>query len=398
VQPFTIGDAAELSGDVCPDQRLIGVLAELDGPIDLELLRAGVEGCLPDQPILSRRVIRHGAATWNATWQDVAVTVADQVIEQSVDDPVTATDALMVAGLPERGPLWRLLLLRSPQRTHLLFLAHHVLLDGATAVAVVGALLGSPAVQEPPPQARRHPLLRPLGLLAGVGRGVSRSSLLVPIRSGFRLRSVTVALEPLHEVARSAGATVNDVLLLAVAETLRRLAESRGERLARLAVSVPVTGGSAGAAGRNQVGAFVVAVPQRRPDESDRELLGRIARRTRWRKQLVRGSSGSPALSYLLAALGRLGWYRPLFERQRAIITLLTNLRGPAQPLNVQGSPVVSLTPVSPALGNVTVVFAAVSYAGRLRVTARLDRSVWAEEPILVDALREALDRLADTA
>ena len=153
MQPFTIGDAAELSGDVGPDQRLIGVLAELDGPVDLELLRAGVEGCLPDQPILSRRVIRHGAATWNATWQDVAVTVADQVIEQSVDDPVTATEALMVAGLPERGPLWRLLLLRSPQRTHLLFLAHHVLLDGATAVAVVGALLGSPAV---PSHRRRH--------------------------------------------------------------------------------------------------------------------------------------------------------------------------------------------------------------------------------------------------
>ena len=142
----------------------------------------------------------------------------------------------------------------------------------------------------------------------------------------------------------------------------------------------------------------MVAVPQRRPDESDRELLGRIARRTRWRKQLVRGSSGSPALSYVLAALGRLGWYRPLFERQRAIITLSTNLRGPAQPLIVQGSPVVSLTPISPALGNVTVVFAAVSYAGRLRVTARLDRSVWAEEPILVDALREALDRLAGAA
>ena len=32
MQRFTIGDAAELAGDVGPDPRLIGVLAELDAP------------------------------------------------------------------------------------------------------------------------------------------------------------------------------------------------------------------------------------------------------------------------------------------------------------------------------------------------------------------------------
>ncbi|MEZ5090041.1 MAG: WS/DGAT domain-containing protein [Micropruina sp.] len=78
--------------------------------------------------------------------------------------------------------------------------------------------------------------------------------------------------------------------------------------------------------------------------------------------------------------------------------TLLTNLRGPADPLVVLGVRVRSLTPISPALGNVTVVFAALSHAGRLRVTARLDRSAWDDQDVLTEALGSALTRLATSA
>lgn len=150
--------------------------------------------------------------------------------------------------------------------------------------------------------------------------------------------------------------------------------------------------------GRNQVGAFLISIPERRPGETDAESLGRLAVRTRRRKALARAASEPVALSATLAGLGRLGWYRPLFERQRAITTLVTNPRGPADPLVVLGARLRSLTPISPALGNVTVVFGAVSYAGRLRVTARLDRSMWPDADLLVDALRGAMTRLSNPA
>ncbi len=202
-------------------------------------------------------------------------------------------------------------------------------------------------------------------------------------------------MEPLRDAGHRAGATVNDLLLLAVADALRAAAARGGERLGRVVVSVPTTTSAADGPSRNRVGGLLVAVPERRDGETDAQLLGRLAARTRRRKRLARAASGATVLSPALTALGRLGWYRPLFERQRAITTLVTNLRGPASPLPVLGTRVRSLTPISPTLGNVTVVFAALSYAGRFRITLRLDRSAWDVEDVLTGALRAALARLA---
>lgn len=418
MQRFSIGDAAELAGDVGPDPRLIGVLAELDGAIDLPRLRDQVAGRAERHPILSHRFVRHGQATWSAAWEQVPIDIADHVFEMTADDPVAAAVGVMATALPEAIPMWRLVVLLSPGGTQLLFVAHHTLLDGATAVAVVGSLLGvelAPpsaepvGVERPEParveqRAKVAPSSAPLprrrwtvapSPLAALTRGSSATSLLTPLTSGFRLTSVEIELVSLHAAARRAGATVNDVLLVAVADAVRAAATTRGERLRRVVVSVPVSGGESSRGGRNQVGAFLISIPDRRPDETDRERLARLAVRTRRRKLLARGPSGSVALSTTLAVLGRLGWYRPMFERQRAITTLVTNLRGPTDPIAVQGVPVRSLTPISPTLGNVTIVFAAVSYAGRLRVTARLDRSVWSDQKVLADALQEALERLA---
>lgn len=204
-------------------------------------------------------------------------------------------------------------------------------------------------------------------------------------------------LEALREAAHRAGATINDLLLLAVAESLRAAARQRGEQLRRVVISVPTTPGpSDGEPSRNRVGGFLVSVPERRGDETDADLLGRLAARTRRRKRLARASSDSTALSAALVAAARMGWYRPLLERQRAITSLVTNMRGPGTPLTVLGAEVRSLTPISPTLGNVGVVVAALSYAGRLRVTLRLDRSAWSAEGTLVETLDAALSRLAD--
>ncbi|MGC3994671.1 MAG: WS/DGAT domain-containing protein [Propionicimonas sp.] len=396
MERFSFGDAAELAGDVGPDQRLIGVLAELDGPVDAGALRAAVAASLPALPVLQRRFVRHGRAAWAATWESVSVRLAHHVLTEQVDDPVRATERILVRGLPEDVPMWRLVLLESPHAHHLLFVAHHALLDGGSAMAVVGALVGIPSAAVPAAR-RRNPLLAPLGLAAGMAPGVSATSLLVPITSGFRIASTDVPLTPLLQATRAAGATVNDAVLLAVGEALRAVGAGRDERLRRVRVSVPVAGQpqAGNDLGRNLVGAFVASVPLRRPGEGDRALLARIAARTRWRKLLARGYSGTPALSLLLAVLGCLGWYRPLFSRQRAITSLVTNLRGPAEPVDLEGARVRSLTPVSPALGNVTVVFAALSYAGTLRVTARLDRTAWPEEELITATVAACLRRIS---
>jgi len=415
MERFSLGDAAELAGDVGPDPRLIAVVAELDRPIELDALRALIAERLPDQPILARRVVRDGPATWKASWETVEVRVEDHVYEVATSDPLrTATD-LVSTDFGHELPAWRLILLRGPATSALLFAAHHVLLDGATAVTVVGALLGAEFTMPEAlsPQKRgQSPFLRTrgegrtpprrlgiLGLLAGMNTGVAKTSLLTPITAGFRLATVDVPLAPLQAAARQHGATVNDALLLAAAEALRAVAEARGEQLGRVVFSVPVTGQAhpGRRVGRNEVAAMVVGVPA--PDgRDDAAQLVRIAGRTRWRKLLAHGFPSAGAFGGVLALLGRLGWYRPLFSRQRAITSLLTNLRGPAEPLRLLGAEVTSLTALSPSLGNVTVVFAVVSYASTIRITARLDRSVWPEADVLTSALASSLDRLAGSA
>jgi diacylglycerol O-acyltransferase len=398
MERFSLGDAAELAGDVGPDPRLIGVLAELDRPIELDALRTLIAERLPGQPILARRVVRDGPATWKACWESVELRVEDHVYEVPTTDPLLTATEQVSADFGHDLPAWRLILLRGPKTCALLFAAHHVLLDGATAVTVVGSLLGAD-LQLPQVPARRRTPLGFLGLLAGVNAGVAKTSLLTPITGGFRLTTVDAPLAPLQAAARRHGATVNDALLLAGAEALRAVAAARGEHLGRVVFSVPVTGQAhpGRRIGRNEVAAMVVGVPE--PDgRDDAAQLVRIAGRTRWRKLLAHGFPSAGAFAGVLALLGRLGWYRPLFSRQRAISSLLTNLRGPAKRLRLLGAEVTSLTALSPSLGNVTVVFAVVSYAGTLRITARLDRSAWPEQDVLTSALASSLDRLAGSA
>ncbi len=398
MERFSLGDAAELAGDVGPDPRLIGVLAELDRPIELDALRTLIAERLTGQPILARRVVRDGPATWKASWETVELRVDEHVYDVPTSDPLATATELVSTDLGHEIPAWRLILLRGPQTCALLFAAHHVLLDGATAVTVVGSLLGAD-LQLPPVPARRRSPLGLLGLLAGVNAGVAKTSLLAPITAGFRLTTVDAALAPLQAASRRHGATVNDALLLAGAEALRAVAAARGEQLGRVVFSVPVTGQARPGhqIGRNEVAAMVVGIPDQHGRDDAAQLV-RIAGRTRWRKLLAHGFPSAGAFAGVLALLGRLGWYRPLFSRQRAITSLLTNLRGPSEPLQLLGAEVTSLTALSPSLGNVTVVFAVVSYAGTLRVTVRLDRSVWPEQDVLTSALASSLDRLAGPA
>ncbi|MFT4296387.1 MAG: wax ester/triacylglycerol synthase family O-acyltransferase, partial [Micropruina sp.] len=153
---FTIGDAAELAGDVGPDPRLIAVLAELDGTVDTAALQAAVAQRAAAFPLLSHRFVRGAEGAGRTRWERVDLDPAQHVLDRAADDPVAATVAVLVAGLSETIPPWRLFVLRSASSTALLFVAHHVLLDGVTAVAVAGALLGDdPAASRPAPQPPR---------------------------------------------------------------------------------------------------------------------------------------------------------------------------------------------------------------------------------------------------
>ncbi len=157
-------------------------------------------------------------------------------------------------------------------------------------------------------------------------------------------------------------------------------------------ISIPVS--SRRQASATELGNRVGVIPVELPTTGDPlERLEQIALITATRKGQAPGASAAligPAFR-ALATLGVFDWF---ISRQRLINTFVTNLRGPDRHLSFGGAPVVDVIAIPMVTGNITVAFAAMSYAGRLTVTVIADPSQCADLPDIAAALQNELDRL----
>jgi len=215
------------------------------------------------------------------------------------------------------------------------------------------------------------------------------TSLNRPVGPRRRLDVVAVDLAGLRDLGHAYGGTVNDVVLAAVAGALRTLLAARGEQLREVTITVPVAARRAATGGElgNQIGIMPVTVPAT-GDFGTR--VTRTAEITRERKSRARGASAAlfvPAF-LLLARTGLLRWFA---SHQRVVQTFVTNLRGPENLLTFGGAAVRAIIPIPSTTGNVTVTFAAASYAGTLRITILSDPARMPDAPALAAALRHEL-------
>jgi diacylglycerol O-acyltransferase len=87
-----------------------------------------------------------------------------------------------------------------------------------------------------------------------------------------------------------------------------------------------------------------------------------------------------------------------VIDRQRLIITFVTNLRGPDAPLALVHARVGEVARVTTTVGNVPVVFAALCYAGTLRLTDPDPDACRSWTNALVADLRAEVDALCASA
>jgi diacylglycerol O-acyltransferase / wax synthase len=332
--------------------------------------------------------------------------------------------ARVTTPLPMSRPLWSATFVTglADDRVALVVVFHHVLADGLGGLAVLAELLDTPVdasntrgFPQPPPTRRqlradaRRTRLAALRRLPTALRDVRaaareldlarmkpapRTSLNRPTGPRRRLATVRTDLAPIRDLAHARGATVNDVVLAAVAGALRRLLLCRGERLDEVVVSVPIAPSTAGAAGPGNRGGVM---PLRLPTRGDPgERLRAVAAATAARKQGTRGASAAllAPLFRLLAAVGLLRWF---IDHQRMVTTFVTNLPGPDGPVTLAGLPVVDMQPVSLTTGNVTVAFAVLSYAGALTMTVAADPDQVGDLDLLVAALDDEFRQLVST-
>ena len=124
-----------------------------------------------------------------------------------------------------------------------------------------------------------------------------------------------------------------------------------------------------------------------RTDGGLADRVTRAAAAASERKRAARGTSAGllGPLFRLLAAAGLLRWF---FNHQRLVTTFVTNLRGPAEPLTLDGAALNAVLPIPETTGNISVTFAALSYAGTLWLTVLSDPDLAPDVAVLTAALR----------
>jgi diacylglycerol O-acyltransferase len=222
------------------------------------------------------------------------------------------------------------------------------------------------------------------------------TSLNRPTGSRRRFETVGCELGAVRAAGAASGATINDVILTAVAGAIAALLRRRGEHAEELVISVPFSSRQTGGAGNlgNQSGVVPFVVPT---CGSLGERLAVVHEATTRAKHGGRGSSAA-ILGPAFRILAGTRLFRFFIDHQRIVHTIVTNVRGPDRELRLAGVPISRVIPLSVATGNITVAFAALSYAGRLTITLVADPEAVPDLRTLREALQERLSALTPEA
>ena len=415
------------SGEV-PEQFGVILMLDTAAGLDLDRARRLIAERVVAVPRLRQRLVRVPLGCGGPIWVDdpgfdIGRHVRAVACREPGDEPALLDAALSVImrPLPRTAPLWSAVLITGSAEggLALVIVLHHALADGVGGLAVLAELIDggarTPEVPFPRPAPAPASLARDafaarLGALRhapqawhllresmGAGGGLrppraAPSSLNQRTGPRRQLAVVRADLAGVQAAAHRHGATTNDAVLVAVAGALRHVLVTRGEPLGTFLVTVPVSGRHAddGSPLGNMVSPLLVSVPAT-GDVPDR--LRQVAAQVRAHKQAATGPPPIALLGWLFRPLAAVGGFRWYMDHQHRFHTLVSHVRGPAEPVSFGACPITSAIPagVGPG-GNIPVYFEVLSYAGTLTVTAIADPDHFPGLGPLADALRAELD------
>ncbi|MER6629064.1 wax ester/triacylglycerol synthase family O-acyltransferase [Streptomyces sp. NPDC000987] len=288
-----------------------------------------------------------------------------------------------------------------------LFKFHHALADGLRALTLAAAVLDPMDLPAPRPRpaepgrrllpdvrelpGRMRDVLSDAGRALDIGASVALSTLATRSSSAFTARptgtrrtaGVRVDLDDVHQVRKSVGGTVNDVLIAVVAGALRRWLDERGDGSEGVAprALIPVSRRRPRTAHPqgNRLSGYLIRLPVGDPDPLARLGAVRAAMDRNKDAGPHRGAGAVALLADHVPALGhRLGG--PLMGQAARLWfdILVTSVPLPSLGLKLGGNPVTEVYPYAPLARGQSLAVAISTYRGHVHYGLVADaEAVW---------------------
>ncbi len=444
--PMAQVDHAWLRMDEPTNLMVVTGVLVLDRPVTPEQVRALVRDRLLRFPRFAERVVRSEEPGEGPAWQrQPTVNLDDHVKVVDLGSRVPAhalerlVSALMSEPLDPARPLWQFHLVpRYKRGSALVSRLHHCIGDGLALIHVLLSMADGTAL--PGPGAARPAGPNPWDSLAsflstlleagvnlparvieeagGLARDPARAaSIAGAVAAGLGALGKLALMEPdpptplkgplvvekrvawsrplaladLKAIARATGATVNDVLVCAVAGALRRYVLARGAAVDRdlsVRAVMPVNLRPLEEAHHlgNEFGLVFLPLPLGAEEPLDRLF------EVRSRMDAIKRSPEAHLTFQILRAIGVAP--QPIFDQAVSVFEkkascVMTNVVGPMEPMHFAGALVREAMFWVPCAGRLALGLSVLSYAGHVRLGAVSDAQVIPEPQQILDAFVE---------
>lgn len=420
----------------------VGAVLEFDGRApSVGRVQRRIAEILPDIPRLSQIPEESWDGVRQPVWVSTEIDLEAHVQRRSVANLAEAVSGLLSTPMPTDRPLWDVSVFTgyATRQWALVWRLHHSMADGEGATMLIGrtldmqpdggttltdwlvsqAALGRAAMVEAAaddpdddpawPERIGHTLRDAWGSVGAVAatvpataRSLLRMAPAVPTPisghpgTGRDWRSMHLPLAEVKVAGRAHGATVNDVLLAAVANGFREVLMAHDQlqpgRVVRAVMPVSIRR-PGDVSSNNQVSMIPVELPV--VEENPRRRLAAVVRQTRQGKgsmlpQVIAGVQSAvdrlvpaPVFEFMVA---RGGWTIGLIAD-----TLVTNVRGPEVPQYFLGQEVRYLSPIIPIGSALRTVVGINSYNGQVNVSVTGDAAHAEDNRLMLEGIHQGV-------
>lgn len=400
-------DAAWFRMDASEDPADVAAVLFLDGRVDEARLRRTLEERLLVHPRFRQRVVDRGRIAAPEWQDDDRFSLATHVRSLSLhagDDVAEVISRLVSRPMRFAHSPWSATVLHRASGDDALFVRlHHCLGDGFALLDALVSLadghegaendVARPPPVTPPPSGQGA--LRSLGHILAMP--FDPPTFLRDPLSGNRRVTWTERFElaALKDAARARGVTLNDLLMAAVAGSLRRYLLAREGVISPLRAIVPVNLRPPGTAidwtKGNWFGLVFLDLPVHA--ETERERLDEVHRAM---ETIKHGQEAAVTLG-ILNVMGRVPIVvdriiESIFAHKASVV--VTNVPGPPAPLRIAGAPIRDIVFWVPHPCGLGLGISILSYAGGVRVGLRADVAVVPDPELLARFFAEDVAEL----